>query len=228
MGTGSPRASAREESVMKRIGPLYVITDSRLIPRDRLPEAVEKAIRGGADVVQLREKKAPREVVVELGRRLLAVCRRHGVPLIVNDLPEVAAEIGADGVHVGRDDPPVSEARRILGDKALIGASAYGDVDLARRLQEEGADYVAFGNFFRSPIKPEEQIVPLSILREARRVLSVPIVAIGGINLQNLDLLIEAGPPDAIAVISSVFGAPDIEAAARALKEKMLQALSSK
>ncbi len=203
---------------LKRIGPLYAITDPGWIPEDRFLEVVEQALRGGVDVLQLREKDKPRDFVIERGRQLLRLCRRYRVPLIVNDHPEIAKAIGADGVHVGRDDPPIPEARALLGPRAIIGASAYGDLDLALRLQEEGADYVAFGAMFPSPTKPDEPVVPLEVLREARKVLRIPIVAIGGITLENLPLLMEQGRPDAVAVISAIFGHPDPERAAYALK----------
>ncbi len=201
-------------------GPLYVITDPVLTPPLQLVDRVGAALRGGADLVQLRHKNAPREVLLEEGRRLLALCRRFDVPLIVNDHPEIAREIGADGVHVGKDDPPVSEARRILGPRAIIGASAYGSIDLAVDLERQGASYVAFGAVFPSPTKPEEPVVPLSVLREARKHLQIPIVAIGGITLENLEVLYREARPDLFAVVSAVFGAPDPEAAARQLKQR--------
>ena len=206
----------------KRIGPLYAVTDPHWIPEDRFLEVVEQALQGGVDVLQLREKNKPKDFVIERGRQLLALCQRYGVPLIVNDHPEIAKAIGADGVHVGKDDPPIAEARALLGPDAIIGASAYGDVDLAVRLQEEGADYVAFGAVFPSPTKPEEPVVPLEVFRQARKILKIPIVAIGGITLENLPRLMEEGRPDAVAVISAIFGQPDPEQAARALK-KVLQ-----
>ena len=201
-------------------GPLYVITDPVLTPPLHLVDRVGAALRGGADLVQLRHKGADPDQLIAEGRALLALCRRFGVPLIVNDHPDIARAIGADGVHVGRDDPPVAEARRILGPEAIIGASAYGSVDLAVELERQGASYVAFGAVFPSPTKPEEPVVPLSVFREARKRVSVPIVAIGGITLDNLEILYREARPDLFAVVSAVFGAPDPEAAARRLKER--------
>jgi thiamine-phosphate pyrophosphorylase len=202
---------------MRRIRGLYVITDKNLIKRERFVETVEAALRGGADVIQLREKETPREEIVELGMKLLGITRRYGVPLIINDDPYIAKEIGADGVHLGRKDMPLREARKILGEDSIIGASAYGDIELAKELEEEGASYIAFGNFFRSPTKPEEKIVPLEILKEAKKIIKVPIVAIGGIRESNLPLLQYS--PDAIAVVSAVFGAEDVEGATRKIKK---------
>ncbi|MBI3329073.1 MAG: thiamine phosphate synthase [Nitrospinae bacterium] len=197
---------------------LYVITDTHLIPRDRFVETVEAAVRGGATMVQLREKTTPQEEIVRLGRELLAVTRRYGALLIVNDHPTVAREIGADGVHVGREDPPVSEARAILGPHAIIGASCYGEVTRAVDAEHAGADYVAFGTPFPSPTKAKRTDLPLSIFREVKHRVRVPVFAIGGITLDNVRLVLEAGA-DGIAVVSGVFGAPDVEAAARALAQ---------
>lgn len=205
-------------SVEAKLRGLYVITDTHLIPRDRFVETVEAAVRGGATMVQLREKSTPQEEIVRLGRELLAVTRRYGALLIVNDHPTVAREIGADGVHVGREDPPVSEARAILGPHAIIGASCYGEVTRAVDAEHAGADYVAFGTPFPSPTKSKRTDLPLSIFQEVKHRVRVPVFAIGGITVDNVRLVIEAGA-DGIAVVSGVFGAPDVEAAARALAQ---------
>ncbi len=201
-------------------GPLYVITDPRLTPPHQLLDKVGAALQGGADLVQLRHKNAPPATLIQEGRQLLTLCHRYGVPLIVNDHPEIARAIGADGVHVGKDDPPVAEARRILGPEAIIGASAYGSVELAVELERQGASYVAFGAVFPSPTKPEEPVVPLAVFREARQRLHIPLVAIGGITLENLEQLYREARPDLFAVVSAVFAAPDPEEAARRLKQR--------
>jgi len=200
-----------------KIRGLYAITDKNLIKREEFEKKVEEAILGGADIIQLREKGTPREEIIELGRKLLRVTRKYGVPLIINDDPEIAREIDADGVHVGREDVPVKEARRILGPHKIVGASAYDDVDLAKKLEEEGASYVTFGAVFPSPTKPEEKVIELELLREAKKILEIPVVAIGGINEENLELLMKYGP-DAIAVVSAIFGRSDVREAASRLK----------
>ncbi len=197
---------------------LYVITDATLIPRDRFLTTVEAAVRGGATMVQLREKMASPEEIIRLGRELLTVTRRYGALLIVNDHPNVAREIGADGVHVGREDPPVAEARALLGPDAIIGASCYGDVARAVAAEQAGADYVAFGTPFPSPTKTKRTDTPLTIFQEAKRQVQVPVFAIGGIAVGNAQQVIAAGA-DGIAVVSGVFGAADVEAAARALAQ---------
>ncbi|GIX46295.1 MAG: thiamine-phosphate synthase [Candidatus Tectimicrobiota bacterium] len=201
-----------------RLCGLYVITDARLIPRQRFVETVEAALRGGARMVQLREKEAPAEEIIRLGRALLEVTRRYGVPLIVNDRPEIARAIGADGVHVGRDDPPVAEARALLGPQAIVGASCYGELARALAAEQAGASYVAFSTPFPSPTKAKSTDTSLEVLREAKRRLRVPVFAIGGITLANAPQVIAAGA-DGIAVVSAVFGADDVEAAARALAQ---------
>jgi thiamine-phosphate pyrophosphorylase len=205
-------------SVHTKLRGLYAITDTKLIPRDRFVETVEAAVRGGATMVQLREKDTPREEFIRLARALLPVTRRYGALLIINDHPSIAKEIGADGVHVGREDPPVAEARALLGAEAIIGASCYGEVTRAMAAEREGADYVAFGTPFPSPTKPKRTDISLGIFQEVKRQVNVPVFAIGGITVANARQVIDAGA-DGIAVVSGVFAASDIEAAARALAQ---------
>ncbi len=193
---------------------LYAITDAQLIPDERLASAVEQAILGGARLVQYRDKSADPIRRLAQARTLNQLCRRHGVPLIVNDDVDLAAQAGAAGVHVGQDDPAFAHARTRLGGDAFIGVSCYDRLDLALAAADAGADYVAFGAFFPSPTKPTEIRAPIELLRAARAVLRVPVVAIGGITPDNAPLLLEAGA-DALAVISGVFGQSDIQAAAR-------------
>lgn len=193
---------------------LYVIADTALLPAARLPHAVERAVRGGAALVQYRNKTANAQDVA-LPTELLAVCRARGVPLIVNDDVRLAMRVGADGVHLGRDDESVATARRELGPAALIGASCYNDFSRALRCRSEGADYVAFGSFFPSPTKPSAVSASPDLLRRARDELYIPAVAIGGITPRSGARLIRDGAA-ALAVISGVFAQPDPEAAARA------------
>jgi thiamine-phosphate pyrophosphorylase len=192
---------------------LYAITDTLLIPDERLAMTVEQALLGGARLLQYRDKSA------DAGRRraqaqaLNILCRRHGAPLIINDDVELAAEVGAAGAHIGQDDPAFATARHRLGENAMIGVSCYNRLELALAAEQAGADYVAFGAFFPSPTKSTEIRASVALLREARAVLSIPIVAIGGITPENAPPLLEAGA-DALAVISGVFAQPDIQSAA--------------
>ena len=167
-----------------------------------------------ASCVQLRAKEHDRDALLAAGQRLRAACRRAQVAFIVNDDPHLARELDADGVHLGGDDASVGEARRILGDAAIIGVSCYDDIVRARQLAAEGADYLAFGALFPSPTKPHARRATIALLRESAS-LGLPRVAIGGITPDNAQPLVASGA-DLIAVISGVFDAPDPEAAARA------------
>ncbi|HZX13795.1 MAG TPA: thiamine phosphate synthase [Thermodesulfobacteriota bacterium] len=198
---------------------LYVITDKKLIPRDRFIETVEKVIRGGAKIIQLREKDTPEEEIIRLGKELLKITRKYGIPLIINDSPKLAVEVGADGVHLGKDDPGIIEARRLLGSEVIIGVSCYGEIERGLRAEREGADYLAFGTPFFTPTKPDRKPTPLEVLKEAKRkIKTIPIFAIGGITKENAQSVLETGV-DGIAVITAVFSSPNPEEAARSLAE---------
>lgn len=196
---------------------LYVITDKKLIKRAGFIETVEKSIKGGARIVQLREKDTPKNEILNLGRELLKLTRRYDVPLIINDSPELAKEIGADGVHLGGDDTSIKNARAILGDEAIIGVSCYNQIERGLNAVQNGADYVAFGTPYYTPTKPEREPTSIEVLKEAVYVISqIPIFAIGGITKENASEILGTGV-DGIAVITSVFGSPDPENAAREL-----------
>lgn len=197
---------------MSRIYGLYAVTPE-LENTDRLVAMVREALRGGARLVQYRNKTACASLRREQARALLELCREHGVPLIVNDDAGLAAEVDADGVHLGRDDAPVAAARVRLGEEKIVGVSCYDQLERAVRAQEDGAAYVAFGSFFASRVKPGAARAPMALLSEARRRLAVPVVAIGGITLANAPRLIAAGA-DSIAVITALFSVPDIRNAA--------------
>lgn len=195
---------------------LYVITDADLLPDAALEAAVAAAIAGGARVVQYRDKSDDAARRHAQAAALVALCHARGVPLIVNDDVALAAAVGAAGVHVGKDDAALAAARAALGPQALIGVSCYADLALARAAVAGGADYVAFGAFFPSRIKPGAVRADPALLRAARAELPCPIVAIGGITAGNGAGLVAAGA-DSLAVISDVFGATDMRAAAAAL-----------
>ena len=193
---------------------LYLITpeeddSARLLAR-------VAAVLPFAACLQYRNKTAPAALRAEQARALHALCRECGVPLIVNDDAGLAAQIAADGVHLGEHDGDPAAARARLGDAALIGVSCYDDLELAARAAAAGADYVAFGAFFPSPTKPGARRATPQLLRDAAA-LGLPRVAIGGITPDNARPLVAAGA-DLIAVISGVFDAPDPIAAARACR----------
>ncbi|MGA9856123.1 MAG: thiamine phosphate synthase [Gammaproteobacteria bacterium] len=193
---------------------LYVITDDRFTPGEKLLPAVSAAIQGGARLVQYRNKSPGQTSREQQARGLLQLCHDHEVPLIINDDVGLAAAIGADGVHLGEEDMALEEARVRLGPRAIIGISCHDSLDLAIRAAHAGADYVAFGSFFASPTKPQAVRAPVSLLESARQTVNVPICAIGGITPENGAGLVKAGA-HMLAVISGIFAQPDIAAAAR-------------
>lgn len=193
---------------------LYAITDAGLLPDERLTDAVAAAIRGGARLIQYRDKSHDSARRLAQATALNALCQDHDVPLIINDDVELAFAVGAAGVHLGQDDADIATARARLGPRALIGVSCYDRLDLALNAARAGADQVAFGAFFPSPTKPTEIRAPLDLLQQARAQLDLPIVAIGGITPDNAAALLAAGA-DYLAVVSGVFAQPDIQIAAR-------------
>lgn len=192
---------------------LYAIADSAYLDAAAFAPAVRAALDGGARVLQYRDKTSDPATRETLARELNALCRERDVPFLINDDVSLAAGIGAAGVHLGRDDPGIGQARAALGPHALIGVSCYNDLGRARAAASGGADYVAFGRFFPSRTKPQAVPATAALLRAARAELTIPIVAIGGITPENGGALIRAGA-DALAVIEGVFGQPDIRAAA--------------
>ncbi len=195
------------------ISGLYAVTPD-LADTALLLAKIHAALAGGARLLQYRNKAASDGLRREQAAAVRDLCLRHGATLIINDHVDLACEIGADGVHIGAGDTGVSAARHRLGHGRIIGASCYDDPSLALAAAACGADYIAFGSFFASAVKPGAVRAPLALLRQARQQISLPLVAIGGITLHNAGELIDAGV-DAVAIISALFSAPDIEAAAR-------------
>ena len=193
---------------------LYVITDPAL-STDMVAD-VENALMGGATLVQYRNKQAGSETVLQEARELVFLCETYGVPLLINDDVELALESGAAGVHLGQDDTALEAARNMLGDKAVIGISCYNNLERAIEMEKRGASYIALGRFFPSSTKPHAVQATPDLLMQARQLISVPVVAIGGITAQNGATLIDAGA-DLLAVIHGVFGQPDIRSASEAI-----------
>ncbi|MEX0449938.1 thiamine phosphate synthase [Spiribacter sp. 221] len=196
----------------RAIAGLYVITDARRPRRVALESAVESALRGGARVVQYRDKSDDARRRHQDAKTLATLCRARGATFIVNDDVELAVAVAADGVHLGRDDDDLAAARAALGPGALIGVSCYNEIERARRAAAAGADYLAFGSVYPSATKPEAVHAPLTLFAEARSFTDRPLVAIGGINADNIASVITAGA-DAAAVVDAVFAAPDVEQA---------------
>ena len=204
---------------------LYAITDSTLLKGGRsLPQAVEEAILGGATMVQLREKHLKDEALEEEAAAVLKVCRKYGVPFIVNDDPVLAAKIGADGVHVGQEDMEAARAREILGPDAIVGVTAK-TVEQALRAAKDGADYLGSGAVFGSTTKTNALPMTKELLKEITKASSLPVTAIGGISAENA-LQLKGTGICGIAVVSGIFAAEDVEAAAKelcALSEEILR-----
>ena len=181
---------------------LYAITQTENKSGDTIINDVISAIKGGAVLVQYRDKN-PLDAIF-LASELVKICHQHQVPLIINDDVELAAKVGADGVHIGKEDGAIAQARKRLGSDAIIGVSCYNFVEQALDAQNQGATYVAFGRFFPSTSKPLAAPAQIETLRQAKRLLTVPIVAIGGILPENGAPLLAAGA-DFLAVIGGLF-----------------------
>lgn len=195
---------------------LYLVTDRDLMSTDTLEEAVEAACKGGVTLVQLREKKVNDEEYAEIARGVKKICDRHGVPLIINDRPEVAAAVGAAGVHVGQEDLEASRAREIVGPDAIVGVSA-GSVAEALAAQAAGADYLGVGAITFTETKPEANVLTIDEMREIVDAVDIPVVAIGGVNARTIPALSQLGLAG-YSIVSAIVGAPDVEASARELR----------
>ena len=190
---------------------IYAITDEALLAERNMAEVIESALQAGISMLQYRGKSGSKSLKLEQSREILDLCQFYDVPLIINDDLTLCKAIGADGIHLGDEDENLQEARLRLGNKAIIGVTCHSSLQAAIAAEEVGADYVAFGRFHPSKTKPEAPKAPIHILREAQVMLSVPIVAIGGINAENGAALIKAGA-DMLAVVHSVFGTSEISA----------------
>jgi thiamine-phosphate pyrophosphorylase len=179
-----------------------------------LVDATGQALRAGAAMVQYRHKSAGPALRREQAAQLLALCRRHGRPFIINDHLDLCRELDADGVHVGGTDASVAQVRKALGPGKIVGASCYGDKQLARDASAAGASYVAFGGFYPSRVKQYPVTTPADIVDWAKAEIALPCVVIGGMTTRNAAPLVARGA-DMVAAISSVYGAPLIDAAVR-------------
>jgi thiamine-phosphate pyrophosphorylase len=199
---------------------LYALTpDDNLLPR--LSALVESALKGGVKWVQYRNKVAPKPLRRAQAAELLRICHAHGAKLIVNDDVWLAVEIGADGVHLGREDIPgggLATARDALGPKRILGVSCYDDLARAEVAVDAGADYIAIGSVFASVSKPQATRASLEVLGEAKRRFKVPVCAIGGITIRNAPQVLETGA-DMIAVLSDLFDAMDIQKQAERFRQ---------
>lgn len=197
---------------------IYAITDDTLLPPDRLLAAASEAITAGIRTLQYRSKNTDAHLRLETARALQALCATHAIPLLINDDIELCAAIGAAGVHLGRQDAPLGDARALLGDEAIVGITCHASLEDALEAERRGASYVAFGRFFPSRTKPLAPPADLALLGAARAALNVPIVAIGGINTENGAAVLRAGA-DMLACVHALFGSEDVGRQTRAMVE---------
>lgn len=195
---------------------IYAITDDKLLTPEKMFSAVEFALDAGISLLQYRSKLPNNTDRLSTARSLLALCSTYSVPLIINDDVELCMQVGAAGVHIGRQDADPREARARLGNQAIIGVTCHDSIAKAVEAEQASADYVAFGRFFPSQTKPLASPANLSMLTQARKQLTVPIVAIGGINKENGAAARLAGA-DMLAVVHAIFGSDDICTSTREL-----------
>lgn len=198
---------------------LYLILDLSFIGKRDYLEVARAAIAGGVEVIQLRGKKAAVRELIAAGQKLRTLTRKQSAIFIVNDRVDVALACGADGIHLGQDDLPLKFARKIVGGDKIIGISCHS-LKEARRAQAEGADYLAVGPVFVTSTKPGVAAVGLRLVRDAKRHIRIPWLAIGGINPANVDEILRAGG-ERVAVARAVLGARDVKRAARRLHDKI-------
>ena len=195
---------------------LYAVTDRAWVGRQTLCQQVEAALQGGVTCVQLREKHLGQDAFLAEAKQICALCRRYGVPFIVNDDLDVALACGAAGIHVGQDDMPAAEVRRRAGRRLIVGVSAHTPEE-ARLAEAAGADYLGAGAVFGSATKTDASLLTPAGLQAVCAAVHIPVVAIGGVNARNILQLQGSGAAGA-AVVSGIFGAPDITAACRELR----------
>jgi thiamine-phosphate pyrophosphorylase len=198
---------------------LYFAADTGLLAPGEMAPITRAALEGGVVLVQLRSKNLAPDEMTAVARELVGICDEFEVPLLVNDFPRVAADAGAAGVHVGQEDVAVAQARQVLGDNAIIGATT-PTPGAVRRAEAEGADYVSAGPMFRSPTKPDKQVAGPELARTLRPLTDLPLCVIGGITAENMAELSGCGV-DLVCVISAIAKAPDPRAAAEELVETM-------
>lgn len=198
---------------------LYAVTDRTHLNGKSLADAVEKSIQGGVTCVQLREKDISFEEYISRAIEIREICHKYGIPLIINDDYKVALASGADGVHVGIEDTAVSEIRKHVGNNFIIGATAK-TVEQAQKAQADGADYLGVGAVFPSPTKTNAIRITPEKLTEICNSVSIPVVAIGGISLENLHTIKDCGQ-FGIAVVSALFAQEDIKLSAERLRAKL-------
>jgi len=202
-----------KDHIMTKLSGLYLVTPD-WDDTAQLLACSEQALKSGATILQYRHKTADAAQRLQQARALQELCQRHGCLFIINDHVELFLELDADGIHVGGTDASVAEVRKAVGPDKIVGASCYGDLQLAHQSHKEGASYVAFGGFYPSRIKKYPVTTPFGIVTQSKQEIPLPVVVIGGMTVENCQPLLGAGS-DMVAAISSVYMQPDPELAAR-------------
>ena len=190
-----------------RLCHLYGILDLGYLSRETLVPTTEELVAGGVDILQLRAKDHPREVIAALAMKILPITRQAHVPLIINDYPDIALETGADGVHLGQDDAPVEAAREIVGDQLIVGKSTH-NLQQAQAASQSPVDYIGFGPLFATPTKPDYHPIGLADLAAVHRIVDLPIFCIGGIKTENIPAIVARGGRR-VAIVSGILHSPD-------------------
>lgn len=197
---------------------IYAISDDVLTPNDKILMMTKEILECGIKLFQYRCKRQKDE---KLARELLLLCQEYGANFIINDDVDFAAKIGAKSVHIGKDDHSLQYAKSVLGDDAFIGVSCYQDIELAKKAEQNGASYVAFGAMFASPTKPNAPLCDINILRQAKQILKIPVCAIGGINHSNIGSIFELGV-DYAAIITALYKPNPISQNIKKIKEALI------
>jgi len=195
---------------------LYVIIDKDVAKSKDIAKVAEAAIKGGADVIQLRDKTSTDREIVKAALAIRGITRSHKIPFIINDRVDIVITADADGVHLGQDDLPVNAARAIIGKNKLIGVSTHS-LEQAIKAQEDGADYIGTGPVYATPAKPAHNPLGVGLLKEIKEKIDIPFVAIGGINKDNINLVLRSGA-SAVCVARSAIDTDDVENATKLLK----------
>ena len=202
---------------------LYLVTDRDMVHNTTLEIAIERAILGGVTIVQLREKKLSHDEFVRRAKRVKVICDRYNIPLIINDNVDVCREVNASGVHLGSQDMSIAQARNILGNDKIIGASARSVV-MAKRAEMQGADYLGVGAVFGTSTKSDAVTISPSILKDIASSVDIPVVAIGGVSLENVEKLKDTCI-SGVAVISSILKSNDIMSTSMTFREKLKEVI---
>ena len=201
---------------------LYLVTNSDKYSEEEFLERVEAALKGGVDILQLREKDKTDLEILALGKKVKALCDTYMVPMLIDDKPHLAWALGV-GVHLGADDMPIKLARKLLGPDCLIGATAKS-VEAAKKAEKEGADYLGVGAIFETKTHVKTKRTSVETLIEIKKNVGIDVYAIGGLNTQNVDILEDSGV-DGVCVVRAIMDSPNVEEDTRKLKEKINQIL---